>query len=667
VFAKKGLKEGFTDNYGDSVNMISFICAVNCRLAYMNDHEFLGHYTEIYGKIIPDKLLELMNTQVTTNGINGILNDKQMFGNETFGLKTFVSKADFGGEGLQFLPWAQQINIVNGEQRIDASTPNCSPEVLKTEPNSNLVFVTIATSNYSEIYVVGDKRMPSIVTVIFRGTSDAKSAGSYVKASSVKSMWTGNISGLESGVNGENKEKFLFGIYKILMDTIHALMDSINYVARKINPSGENGAVTIISTGHSLGGALATIFGYVYVSHISNLPNHSTLYPKLNVNIGCFSLGSPRVFSPQLAKRFCQLTQNNQEVFKEDQEYQQFIQKADIKGRITFLRIVSYKDPVPMLPPAKFGFSFEHPCSGDERTRKNTNVDCLVQIENSFSTRCAATKRIAMTYNFQDLPLKCVDTKEARENAEKDSTTKSPSLAKNPMSYHTEYLGISFIGGINFDNIIGNNPSRVRETINLSKKGDTVCRVLFYPSVQDDISTASVGFYDLSLKRSKSNESALNVSDVDLEVAEATENLEGIELIKKEENKEPTKAEVKPRSEYTDKVLKLYGSMIGAEEIVEVPQDIYDTEDAFQQIIKNTETYDILTTKAPPIMYSKLVDANNSQTDPSFEGANKFGSVEMVSLPKEITGGRTRRRRGYKKCKKTRKHKRRKTRKRRRN
>jgi hypothetical protein len=480
-------------------------------------------------------------------------------------------------------------------------------------------------------------------------------------------MWTGNISGLESGVNGENKEKFLFGIYKILMDTIHALMDSINYVAKKINPSGENGAVTIISTGHSLGGALATIFGYVYVSHISNLPNHSTLYPKLNVNIGCFSLGSPRVFSPQLAKRFCQLTQNNQEVFKEDQEYQQFIQKADIKGRITFLRIVSYKDPVPMLPPAKFGFSFEHPCSGDERTRKNTNVDCLVQIENSFSTRCAATKRLAMTYNFQDLPLNCVDTKEARQNG-----LQGPSLAKNPMSYHTEYLGISFIGGINFDNIIGNNPARVRETINLSKKGDTVCRVLFYPSVQDDMSTASVGFYDLSLRRSKSNEAALNVSDVDLEVAEATENLEGIELIKKEENKQPTKAEVKPRSEYTDKVLKLYGSMIGAEKIVEVPQDIYDTEDAFQQIIQNTETYDILTTKAPPIVYSKLVDANNnSQTDPSFEGANKFGSVEMVSLPKEITGGRatrrTRTRRRYKKCKKTRKQKRRKTRKRRRN
>ena len=658
VFAKKGLKEGFTDNYGDSVNMISFICAVNCRLAYMNDHEFLGHYSQIYGKIIPDKLLEMMNTQVMTNGINGILNDKQMFGDETFGLQPFVSKNEFGGQGLQFLPWAQQINIVNGEQRIDANTPNCSTEVEKTEPNPNLVFLTIATSNYSEIYIVGDKRLPSIVTVIFRGTSDAKSAGSYVKPSSVKSMWTGNIAGLGPGMNSENKEKFLFGIYKILMDTIHALMDSVNYVANQINPSGGDGSVTIISTGHSLGGALATIFGYVYVSHISNLPNHSTLYPKLNLNIGCFSLGSPRVFSINLAKRFCQLTQNNQEVYKDDQEYQQFIQQANIKGRITFLRIVSYKDPVPMLPPSKFGF--EHPCSGDERTRKNTNVDCLVQIENSLSTRCAATKRIAMTYNFQDLPLNCVDTKEAREKG-----LQGPSLAKNLMSYHTEYLGISFIGGIHFENIIGNNPARVKETNNTYKEGDTVCRILFYPTVQGDISQASVGFYDLKLRRSKSNDPALNLSDADVELAESTESLEGVEMIKKEENKEPPAITASPRSEYTDKVLSLLGNMTGLDKkIVEIPQDIYDTEEAFQQIMKNTELYNILTTRAPPIVYNKLIDIDKTQADPSFEGASS-GSIEMVSLPKEITGGFTRRKH-YKKSRKQRRRKTRKSRKQRR-
>jgi hypothetical protein len=505
--------------------------------------------------------------------------------------------------------------------------------------------------------------MPSIVTVIFRGTSDAKSAGSYMKLSSVKSMWTGNISGMEPGVNEENKEKFLFGIYKILMDTIHALMDSVNYVANKINPSGGDGSVTIISTGHSLGGALATIFGYVYVSHISNLPDHSTLYPKLNVNIGCFSLGSPRVFSRELAKRFCQLTQNNQEVYKDDEEYQTFIKQADIKGKITFLRIVSYKDPVPMLPPSRLGLNFEHPCSGDDRTRKNTNVDCLVQIENSLSTRCVATNRIAMTYNFQDLPLKCVDTKEARESGDQ-----GPSLRKNPMSYHTEYLGISFIGGINFENLIGNNPARVHETTGMYKEGDTVCRLLFYPSVQNDTSKASVGFYDLKLRRSKSNDPALNISDADVELAESTEELEGIELTTttKVDDKEPPKAAT--RSEYTDKVLALYGNMIGIKRIVEVPQDIFDTEEAFKKIIQNTDLYDILTTTAPPIEYNKLIDLGKSTPDPSFEGASN--SIEMVSLPKEITGGRTRRRK-YKKSRKfrklrksSRKQKRRKTRRR---
>jgi hypothetical protein len=268
-----------------------------------------------------------------------------------------------------------------------------------------------------------------------------------------------------------------------------------------------------------------------------------------------------------------------------------------------------------------------------------------------------------MTYNFQDLPLKCVDTKEARESGDQ-----GPSLRKNPMSYHTEYLGISFIGGINFENLIGNNPARVHETTGMYKEGDTVCRLLFYPSVQNDTSKASVGFYDLKLRRSKSNDPALNISDADVELAESTEELEGIELTTttKVDDKEPPKAAT--RSEYTDKVLALYGNMIGIKRIVEVPQDIFDTEEAFKKIIQNTDLYDILTTTAPPIEYNKLIDLGKSTPDPSFEGASN--SIEMVSLPKEITGGRTRRRK-YKKSRKfrklrksSRKQKRRKTRRR---
>jgi hypothetical protein len=615
IFAKSGLRENFTENYGDSVNMISFLSAVNSRLAYMNSHQFLGHYNKIYGNVIPGKLMEMINTQVKSNGIKSILNDKEMFGEETFGLKTFQSKAGFGGQGLQFLPWAQQINIINGEQRIDSNNSNCDVEVTETIADENLVFVSIATSNYSEIYVVGDKRMPNLVTVIFKGTSDAKSAGSYSKPSSLSAMWTGNINGLDEGLSGENKEKFLFGIYKILMDTVHVLMDSVNHVAEIINPSAGQGEVNIISTGHSLGGGLATIFAYVYVSHISSLPDHSSLYNRLNKNIACFSLGSPRVFSKELAFRFCQLTQNNLDAFKDNEEYMKFIESSKIEGRITYLRIVSYNDPVPMVP--KVGYS--HPCSDNDTTRKNTNVDCLVQIENSFSTRCG-TKRLAMTYNFQDLPLNCVDTKEARENSQKNSKTRSPSLMKNPMSYHTEYLGISYIGGISFDNVFGNNIGRVKEDTKMSKKGNTVCRLLLYPNVQDgDTTKASVGFYDLILKKSKSSEPALNVSDADKEKAESTET-SSVEPLQKVENEEPKSTPVKVKDPYNEKILAIFNNMVGINRMVEVPQDIYDTEKAFDEIVKNTETYDIITTISPPINYNTLIETSSTTRDQSFQG-----------------------------------------------
>ena len=684
-FAKKGIREGFTDNYGDSVNMISFMCAIYARLAYMNDHQFLGHYQKIFGPIIPEELMTMMNTQVSNNGINSILNDTQMFGEKTFDLEPFKSKPEFGGQGLQFLPWAQKINIINGEQRIDANNANCGIEVDVTLKDINLVFVTVATSNYSQIYVVGDKRMPNIVTVIFTGTSDAKSAGSYSKPSSISAMWTGNIKGMTEGLDGKYKEKYLFGVYKILMDCVHTLMDSINYVAEKINPNAEQGKVNIISTGHSLGGALATIFAYVYISHISNLPNHLTSYPKLNINIACISLGSPRVFSKNLANHFCYLTKNNEEAFKDNLDFQNFIKTVQIFGRITYLRIVSFGDPVPMVP--KIGFS--HPCSDlTPIVRKNTNVDCLVQIENSLSTRCAASKRLAMTYNFQDLPLLCVDTKEARENAQKDSKTKSPSLMKNPMSYHTEYLGISYIGGISLSNVFGKNIGRVRETIDTNKKGETVCRLLFYPSIDNDINSASVGFYDLTTKKNKSNLPALNTSDEELEAAEATEE-SGLTPIKADENTPQPTVTAAPSNEYSKKVLDIFKNMT-EEKMVEVPEDIYDTEQVFEQIIKQTTIYNILTDATPPIKYESLITIAPSGEDKSFESGetivspatvenNIYYTPEGVKMPyedvnelyrrhyggKKRTYKRNKRTRRARKTRKTKKHRKRKTKKRR--
>lgn len=600
MFNKKDVKKTFTTDYGTSVNMISFIGSVYSRLAYMNEHQFLGHYTKIFGPIIPYELMKNMNDTIKT-GTPNILNDEKMFslkkGGNKFGLDTYETT---NGTSLRFLPWAQKINQVNGEQRIDAKTSNCDIETTTTQ-NNNLVFATIATSNYGTTYVVGDTRMPNIVNVIFRGTSDAKSAGSYSKASSLTAMWTGNIiSGLEKE---EDKEKFLYGIYKILIETTHSLVGAIKYVSNKINPTAEKGSVNVITTGHSLGGGLATIFAYVYVAHISNQKNFTNLYPSLNVNIGCFTYGSPRVLSKDLATHFCELTTNNKNNFlnyQHNESYKNFISSINsvILGRITYLRIVMHNDPVTAVP--KVGYS--HPCSDlGIDMRKATNVDCLVQVGNSFSNRCRGT-RLAMTYDF-DLPLNCVNTKEDRKNG-----PKGPLLAKMPMGYHTEYLGISYIGGISLGNVFGKNIKRVQESINERKKGDTVCRILIYPS-ENDSSKASVGFYDLSIYRSKSNVASLNTRDIDIEKIESNEKSldDGI-----------TKEQDINKNQNTSSTI--FKNMTGISKImVEVPEDIMITNDAFKEIVNRSGIYDIINDLTPPLDGAFIVITGNSKAM-SFEG-----------------------------------------------
>lgn len=640
LFSKKAptSKEDFTENYG-TVNMISFLCAIWSRLAYMNDHQYLGHYQRIFGPIIPDELMKMINAQITKNGIKGILNDTQMFElnglpqPQKWDLKTFTSKAEFGGTGLQFLPWAQRVNQVNGEERLIPTESNCDVEVRLTNPDSNLVFVSIATSNYGEVYVTGDKRMPNLVVITFRGTYSAKSAGAYSKPSSLTPIWSASLYELAKELNGKNHETFIFGIYKILMEISHVLMDSIDYVAKQLNPTGGPGTTQLLTTGHSLGNALSTIFAYVYVVHISSLPKHKDLYPQLNENIACIGLGGPRVFGADLANIFCCLTTTPQGE-KEDselcnkilnglKEHQRRVgaDQNDVVGRITYLRITSYNDPVPALPSSKVS-NFVHPCSDTIETgilrRKDTNEDCLVQISNSFSSRCRGI-RLAMTYDYK-LPLNCVDSKEDRAN----SKSKSPILFPNLMGYHTQYLGISFIGGLSLTQLIGFEIGRVEKPV---ERGNTVCRLIFYPAINDDIKTASVAFYDLVPKRSH----GLGLDDKELEKAEESEP-NAVTLGDISEGDKP-KPKVTPTSSSSNTTLALLKNLSLKETKVQVPEDYLDTEGVFKELLASSKTYDILQ-KSPPLKYEEfgeLVDFPNQGKDSSFEEGDIKTQSNIIS------------------------------------
>ena len=538
-FTKPSTSATSTDSYG-TINMISFLCSIWSRLAYMNDHQYLGHYPLIFGPIIPDELMKMMNQHIVKNGIQQILDDTTMFNikNNTdmkFGLKPFTNLKS-GGYSLQFLPWAQKVNQANGEERLSDTNTNCDVEVPNTPSNPNIVFVSIATSNYGEVYVTGDKRMPNLVVITFRGTYSAKSAGAYTKPSSLTPIGSSSIEDMNGLLHEKTHEEFIFGIYKILMEISHVLMDTISYVAKQINPTGAPGSTQLLTTGHSLGGALCTIFAYLYVAHIE-----VSNYPQLNQNIACVSLGSPRVFGKELADIFCCLTSGLKSSYCNPED-SLFVGK----GKITYLRVTSFNDPVPALPSSKVS-NFVHPCSSTETTaeRKKTNADCLVQIKNSKSTRCISSGRLAMTYDY-NLPLECLDTKTTRK-------FNSPILI-NVMGYHTQYLGISYIGGISISESVGYEIARVKTTTDKYKSGDTVCRLILYPCIDGNTSSASVAFYDLVPQRSH----GVGENDAQLEIAESKET--GISL---NGNSVPAQAPNAPQTASNSQTLNVLKNLAG--------------------------------------------------------------------------------------------------------
>ena len=85
-FAKKDLGTEFTDNYGESICIVAFICSVFSRMAYMDDHQLLGHYEAIFGddKIIPGKWMTQLNKSVVDNGLHSLLQDSILFKVNTY-------------------------------------------------------------------------------------------------------------------------------------------------------------------------------------------------------------------------------------------------------------------------------------------------------------------------------------------------------------------------------------------------------------------------------------------------------------------------------------------------------------------------------------------------------------------------------------------------------
>ena len=279
---------------------------------------------------------------------------------------------------------------------------------------------------------------------------------------------------------------------------------------------------------------------------------------------------------------------------------------------------------------------YVHPCSSEgpetengpsKKRRKDTNISCLVQITNSLSTRCVG-KRLAMSFDY-NLPLNCVDNKNDRK------LIKGPILGKNPMGYHTQYLGISFIGSLSLTNAAFNEVKR--------QTGDTVARLVFYPEINGtSLSFGTLVFYNLANLRDKGY-------GIDYE-----------KLEKELESQPQSQHQPQPQIELAltggDNLFSLKsqqnkGQSTGTKH---VPEDVFISNSLFQKLLKdNSEQYDIINIKPPLKPLSGNVKAINPEgygIDVNYQdrpsrtriGTSSMSSITTGSPPS--SGGRKKRR-----------------------
>ena len=456
-----------SDKYGD-VHFISFLGATLARLAYFDDNKFLTQYTSIIGPVIQPQILSGIDG-VDSNNLRELLDDEKIFGlvnKQNASIKTggdinqpgstTATKPltnydgytyDFNGKKhLAFieLNMPQNINILNREVKGTLNYPipgtPASPGTVK--------YISIGWSNYGEIYVVADKRMPQTLFLLFRGTYSAKTAALYSKPTSIVPLT------VCKDKNG-NPESFLYGIFKPSSEMIHTIVEAMRHLSTTFLNATKEKPVKIFTAGHSLGSAMCTIFSYLWMGIKKTAPYNGPEYSMLADNIVCISLGGPRCMSSSVAKKFC---------------------KFVAEGKILFLRITTRGDPVPALPP-KTGF--QHPCSEDEKMRKVVSEDCNSQL----------IMRPTPNVNYKgDLDCQNYKTRAYIPN----------------MASHTIYLDILHANAVDIPKFF--KGIGISQEVSRGPNGSTLCRLIMGENItnpQTKDYTYKAVFFDVNKSREK--------------------------------------------------------------------------------------------------------------------------------------------------------------------
>ena len=449
--------------FGD-IPFITFYDTVLSRLAYFTSENFLPAYLDIFGSIIPDKILKSINDAP----MNKIFDSSIYQLSKNTEIPTYTYN---NNKFIDFTNMAEKINEVtkkfvnrkipkqDNTQKGGITIPNVKSIFGK---NYQVAYISISTSNYGGYYILVDTRMPNSIFVVFRGTYSAKSAGSYTKPSSIIPFNIGKDIPPEElkkklEVDGGKMFGVLTGINKILDDVYHTILQSMLYLAQTyLKPKGKE-SIKVFTTGHSPGGALCTLFANDWFETTRITPYDNSPYDIFTKKVCCVSIASPRVMSPALSNNFCAKTE---------------------KGDILYRRLTNRGDPVPALPlKAILGLSegFQHPCS----TKKYSGSQRKV-----ISMDCGSTQSgINIAYNKS---LDCRNTK---------TGILSGNISGNALA-HTAYLYINFVNAVPVSGFIKSalpvgTPSIKSKPVEIQRtdKGATVARLILGVGEEKNFST----------------------------------------------------------------------------------------------------------------------------------------------------------------------------------
>ena len=420
------------DLIGDTT-FFNFFCAVLSRIAYIEDPLTLFICSDVI-KIFTQPVLERFCVDTTAK----LKDDDTLFELSTNPLNLPI-RLYKGERYVNFISYAEKVNSL-----IDETTT--SPYYSGTT-NPDLTIISIACSNYGDTLVVGMSFL-NIVFTVYRGTYSAKTAQSYTQVSS-----------LSPRVIDSAGYTALGGIVKIELEIAKTSLNAFLYLS-KIIFAKINKKVIMAVTGHSLGGALATVKTFEYINNNKvNFGTQITTNPFFCINPIpiCVTFGAPRVLGKNTNATLCGWI---------------------TKGQLFFTRCSNHGDPVTGMPSASLGYY--HPCSDkSDKSQVTTKLSVLEECDSPVSVIQGAHKLAN-----GDLPVTVVYTKAMNCI----NVLPKSLISGTNASDHVVYLYVSFTTAANAKQLALSalssveiaridNTTKFSDNITITK-GDTELRVI---------------------------------------------------------------------------------------------------------------------------------------------------------------------------------------------